>query len=345
MDRYRSRVTRPSSGAGIRIGVIGAGIAGLAAARTLHDHGHWVSVFEKSRGPGGRAATRRYGDIGFDHGAQYFTARDPAFRRAVSAWQEAGIVTTWPARMARVEDNRLSPSPDTQPRFVAVPGMNALGKHLAADLDVHRQTRVAPPEHDAAGWLLTSEEGAALGRFDALIVATPAPQAVPLLQVQAPALARIAGQVEYHPMWAAMLHVDNDDPAGFDGLFVKDGPIGWAARNHGKSGRVGTTWVVHASTAWSREHLDSEPADVSARLSGALAKLLGLAPGKVRPAGTHRWLYSLAANPLSSGALWQPDLQLAACGDWCNGARIEGAYLSGVSAAAHLLAHLHAASE
>ena len=61
--------------------------------------------------------------------------------------------------------------------------------------------------------------------------------------------------------------------------------------------------------------------------------------GDAEVLSTHRWLYSLVDNPLEAGALWDPDLQLAACGDWCHGARIEGAYLSGQAAAGHLLRH------
>jgi len=105
--RYRRRVLCPASGRVRQIGVIGAGVSGLAAARTLRDQGHRVTVFEKSRGPGGRAATRRYGEVGFDHGAQYFTARDPAFRDAVDAWQEAGVVAPWHARMATAVGGRI----------------------------------------------------------------------------------------------------------------------------------------------------------------------------------------------------------------------------------------------
>jgi hypothetical protein len=88
LERYRGRVTQPSTGRRMRIAVIGAGISGLTAARTLQDQGHRVTVFEKLRSPGGRAATRRINELQFDHGAQYFTARDPAFRRAVAAWRE-----------------------------------------------------------------------------------------------------------------------------------------------------------------------------------------------------------------------------------------------------------------
>jgi hypothetical protein len=320
-----------------KIGVIGAGLAGLAAARTLQDQGHQVTLFEKSRGPGGRASTRRYGDVGYDHGAQYFTARDPAFRDAVATWLEAGVVAPWAARMATFIDDRIEHSPDERSRYVGVPGMNALGKYLASDLTVRRQTRVAPPEFEKGRWRLCNDNGAMLGVFDALIVAVPAPQAVDLLREPAPELAATAAMVDYAPMWAAMLDIGDDDAVAFDGLFVKQGPVGWAARNHAKPRRLGRTWVAHATADWTRAHLEIAAESAAEQLADALAELLGLNTDKVTPLGAHRWLYSLVEQPLDSGALWAPERQLAVCGDWCQGARIEGAYLSGIAAAGRLL--------
>ena len=61
------------------IAIVGAGIAGLAAGRVLHDAGHRVQVFDKSRSTGGRLCTRRGEGWQADHGAQYFTARHPDF--------------------------------------------------------------------------------------------------------------------------------------------------------------------------------------------------------------------------------------------------------------------------
>lgn len=344
MARYRARVMRPASGPPLQIAVIGAGISGLAAARTLHDQGHRVTVFEKARGPGGRASTRRHGEVGFDHGAQYFTARDPGFRRAVEAWCEAGVVQPWQARLARLEHGVVQPSPDAIARYVAVPGMNALGKYLASGLAVRCGTRVDAPLFEAGQWRLQDEAGDGLGSFDALVVAAPAPQAAELLRPGMPAFADSAAAVAYDPMWALMVEIDTDDLGGFDGLFVKDPPFSWIARNHAKPGRQGAAWVAHAGADWTRAYLDLPADDAAAVLADSLARVLGIGRERITIRGAHRWLYSLVPEPLDVGALFEPGCRLAVCGDWCQGARIEGAYLSGIAAAGRLLGHLAQAS-
>ena len=79
----------------MRIVVVGAGISGLLAARSLHDAGHHVTVVDKGRSVGGRLATRRIDDARLDHGAQFFTVRDESFERIVAEWIRNGIVHDW----------------------------------------------------------------------------------------------------------------------------------------------------------------------------------------------------------------------------------------------------------
>ena len=78
-----------------QIAVIGAGIAGLAAAQRLKKPELGITLFEKSRGLGGRMATRRVEDLQFDHGAQYFTAKGPRFSAMVMQWGEDGHADEW----------------------------------------------------------------------------------------------------------------------------------------------------------------------------------------------------------------------------------------------------------
>ena len=324
----------------MQIAIVGAGISGLTAARLLHDQDHRVVVFEKSRGPGGRAATRRMDDLEFDHGAQYFTAREAGFRRAVTAWQKNGLVEIWQGCIGRVSRGRLEPSTGNQERFVGVPGMSAIGKHLAADLSVRAAIQVAPPQRIEGLWRLRSETGEALGDFDLAILAVPAPQARTLLLPSAPRFAEQAGAVVYSPTWALMLAFATDPLLPYDGLFIAGGEISWAARNSSKPGRPGHTWIVHATPEWTYANLERHREEVAEALKSALSEQTGINPAGVVAQAAHRWLYSLVDKPLEVGALWDPDIGLGVCGDWCNGARIEGAFLSGQAIAGRILGQL-----
>jgi predicted NAD/FAD-dependent oxidoreductase len=108
IETYPRRTTRPLSGALPTVAVIGSGLSGLSCERTLADHGFTVTVFEKSRGVGGRMATRRAEDnLSFDHGAQYFTARDSRFKRYVDSWLHDAIVAPWTGRIVVLEEGDI----------------------------------------------------------------------------------------------------------------------------------------------------------------------------------------------------------------------------------------------
>jgi predicted NAD/FAD-dependent oxidoreductase len=239
-----------------------------------------------------------------------------------------------------VRDGRIEPEDHKQERLVSVPGMSAIGKHLAADLTVHTGVRVAPPQRLDGGWRLRSDTGETLGDFDLLIVAVPAPQAEALLGPGAPDLAARAASVRYSPAWALMLAFDTDPGPPYDGLFFDGGEIGWAARNSSKPSRSGNTWIVHAAPAWTRSRCDEPGEAIAAELSNLFAERVGVNATDLVAQTAHLWRYALVDNPLATGALWNPELRLGLCGDWCQGARIEGAFMSGQAVAGRILGHL-----
>jgi photolyase PhrII len=342
LDTYARRVTRPASGRRLSIAVVGAGMSGLAAARALSDQNQQVTLFEKSHGYGGRVATRHFARSGYtdqnaDHGAQYFTIRDPRFRRRVLSWSERGLVARWPGRIDVADGQRILPTDREQERWVGVPGMNALGGMLAADLNVKLQTNVAPPRRDAGGWLLHDEQHNPLGHFDRVLIAAPAPQAARML-VSAQDLANQAATIRYAPCWAVMVAFDSALDLGWEGLFVNQGPLRWIANNSSKPGRSGHVFVLHAHADWTQQHLETDKEAVIAALLAAFAAMIGQPLPKVVWSESHRWLYSLADNLLAKDCLWAPSLGIGACGDWCGGARVEGAWLSGEALAGRVLA-------
>jgi renalase len=322
----------------LNIAIIGAGMAGISAARALGDAGHRVALFDKSRGSGGRMSSKRTDFGSFDMGAQYFTARDHAFRQQVHKWLESGWVAEWTPRLYMFDEAGLAESADDQVRYVGSPRMTNLSRELISDLALYSQTRITRIQRDADNhWQLTDDAEGPHGPFDRVVLATPAPQALDLLQ-PAPALAQAVAQVGMEPGWTLALAFHEPLPTPVEACFVRSGPIDWISRNSSKPGRgTGDTWVIQSTPAWAREHLDLAPAQIVDELSLALEQVLGLSLPTPSFQHAHRWLYARPAEVHNWGALAAPELGLYLCGDWCLGGRLENAWLSGLQVARTLV--------
>ena len=297
--------------------IIGGGMAGLSAATALAGAGAGVTVLDKGRGPGGRMAARRVEiageQVSFDHGAQYFTARDEAFREAVAGWQAAGVAARWPAAGADA--------------WVGTPGMNAPIRAMAEGLDVRWNVRAERLCRDGALWRV--EAGEAVFRAATVLVAVPAEQAAVLLADAAPDFAAHAATVASAPCWAVMAAFA--EPLPLADTFRQDaGPVSWAARNSAKPGRSGAeAWVIHASPARSRELIDLTKDEVARRLLGDFFETTGAPPAAPIHLDAHRWLYAQPEARKGEGSLFDAGLQLGLAGDWLHSPRVEGAWLSG----------------
>ena len=320
------------------VAIVGAGLAGLTAARLLASRGYPVSLLDKGRGPGGRATTRREGEFVFDHGCQYLTARDPRFLSYLEVWAEQAQSSVWPARLANCERGAILPFQDDSPRWVGVPGMSAIAKTMAAGLDLRLETRIASLQRSEEGWAMASDAQPLDDAFELVIVAVPPDQAIPLLAAS-PRLQSAAATVRMQPCWAVMAAFEYDLDLPFDAAFFHGGPVVWAANNGSKPGRPDAEcWILHASPAWSREHLEDAPEKIIAPVLEDFFRATGLKPLKPLFAKTHRWRYASPENPLGEGCLWDNHTGLGVCGDWCHSARAEGAFLSGLQLAEKILA-------
>jgi renalase len=297
------------------IAIIGAGMAGLAAAAALTRGGETVRLFDKGRGPGGRMATRRAKlgdvDVAFDHGAQYFTARSPEFREVVDGWVCVGAAAEW-----------------GEGRYVGTPAMSSVIRAMAAPLDVTWGAQVSAIAGRPGAWRLRMADGSSTEEFARVVVAVPAEQAAVLLAAPAPELAAGAGSVRSAPCWTVMLGYAQATGMTIHDLEPESGPLGWVARNSSKAGRAGAeTWVLHARAGWSDEHLEDAAETVAEALTAAFHDLTGAAAPDLALA--HRWRYARVMVALDEPFQFDAALGLATCGDWHLGARVEAAWTSG----------------
>lgn len=321
---YAARVRRGEA-ALPRVAVIGAGIAGAAAARALHDQGWAITVFDKARGPGGRMSTRRGESGSFDHGAQFLRAHHTPFRRQLARWRDGGLVAPWSPAVPAGEAMLAT-------AYVAVPGMNALCRHLLAGITTHYGRAVQRLQRDGERWQLLDADGALLGEAERVVVTAPAPQAAVLLAEVAAPLATALQQVQYAPCWSAMVEL----PVQPDwALLRQHGDIGWAAAEASRPGRAGgPRWIVQASAEASRRWLEEPAETVGERLAVQFGERAG-APARLVAA--HRWRYALVERALDQACLIDPTGSLLVAGDGCLGGRIEAAWESGIAAAGVLL--------
>ncbi|TNE89405.1 MAG: FAD-dependent oxidoreductase [Deltaproteobacteria bacterium] len=325
---YVAHVNRPPAPA-TRVLVVGAGIAGAAAAWHLARMGVEVEVVDKSRGAGGRMSSRRTDHGRYGHGAPSFTARDPRFLRQVRIWQSAGLVQPFEGRLGRADGGWHADTPRS-PRWVVRDKTSALAGHLLAEVPLRASTRVTRLERDGSAWVAHTDAGP-IGTWDQVVVTAPAPQARALIGDASPQLAAQLERVAYAPCWAGLVR----DAFGleFDAVRIAGGPLTWMARQDVLPGRGGEErWVVHASPAWSADHLEDAPEAVAEALQQALSELLGREV--VRPT-VHRWRFARVTEALGVDVLAEDGLVVA--GDGLLGPRIEAAWLSGVAAAGRVL--------
>lgn len=320
-----------AAGVDTEVCIIGAGLAGLVAATELAREGVATVVVDKSRAVGGRMSSRTVGFGRFDQGAQHIGARDAIFGRQMARWVEAGVAREWFRAHGRA-------GPD-EPRFVGVGGMRAIPEHLAAGLDVRTGVMVSALKRSAAGLVVEIDGGATIAAHG-VILTPPLPQLLALVDAGGLALpadlrSRLAA-VGYNACLAVM--ADLDGPSGLpDGhASFADGPVAWMGDNQDKGTSDTPTLTIHSSAPFAAEHLEADQDEWTRRLGAAAAEHLDA--GIVEARG-HRWRYAEPQVTFDDGAVAVPgDAPVVLAGEVFAGAKVEGAFLSGRSAAALVLA-------
>lgn len=308
-----------------RVAIVGAGMAGLSAAHVLRDAGVACTLFDKSRGLGGRMSTRRVGDLQFDHGAQYFSAKGESFAALVRQWRDAGCMADW-------LDGAL----------VGAPAMTSPAHRMATGFEVITAREVKGLSRTARGWTLLDANGPIEARegneFSAVLFALPAPQIAPILSPAGVSFDAI-NKVRFAPCWALMLGYAKRFDFVWTHLRDDAADLAWIARDATKPQRSGEheTFVIHASADWSRRWLELSKDEAAVRLLALFREKTGLQDEPIFVAA-HRWRYALVEETAGEACLWDNDARIGACGDWCLGSRVEAAFDSGEAMARAYLA-------
>lgn len=311
----------------MRVAIVGAGLSGLVAGRSLSTAGVDVTLFDKGKSPGGRLATRRIGGATFDHGAQFFTARSPAFASQVARWEARGLVHVW---------NRGFDADDGHNRYVATGGMNTLGKDLATDLTVECSTMVfAVRPVDDGSWTVVIDDGTEHAA-DAVIVTCPLPQAFALLVDSGVELDETLMRTDYDRTIGLLARLDGPSalPAT-GGVQAGDDTFSFVGDNFSKGVSAEPAVTFHANPHWSKARWNDSVDDLVATLSEAARRWLGSA--SIVEAQLKKWRLAAPRSIWPDPCWVAPGGRIVLAGDAFAGPRVEGAHNSGLAAAHALL--------
>ncbi|NGO90883.1 MAG: FAD-dependent oxidoreductase [Halomonas sp.] len=336
------------------VAIIGAGMAGLACAHLLAQHGVTVSLFDKARGPGGRMSSKGRPAATLDLGAQAFTVRDAEFARQLTQWQHAGCVAPWPTCTYQASASGWQTHDDGQLRYAGAPRMSALTRYLIdaitlhAHTDFHSETRIVALQRVTAGeWHLKDAAGNHHGPFSRVVITAPPPQASELIGQWAPELSAACDARPQRGCWAAwaIFAAPLPAPSGvaehWQSLHAQHPKLRLVSRNHTKPGRdeQPESLSLIAQLDWSDVHIELPPEEAAQHLLEAFLECLPV-PGASLPRlielGAHRWRYAQAEEPAAQGYLYSQQ-GIALCGDSWKGSRVEDAWLSGNALARALI--------
>ena len=322
-----------------KLAIIGAGLTGITLAQKLNNN-FAVTVFEKSRGIGGRITTKRIEGFEFDHGAQFFTAKSELFKQFIKQMITVGSVSRWDARFAELNDSDILSEQvwnKSFPRYVGNPRMNAMCKYLATNLDVRLNTRIKAIK-PGNYWRLFDDNDNDLGTYDWVIVTAPPEQTLQLMPASFKFIKNIMA-IKMLGCYSLMLGFETIPPLNFDAAMVQNADISWISVNSSKPARPNKpTLLVNSTNCWAEANMDNKQQTVIDYLCQELSRITGLDTNQAKCQVLHRWRYAnIGQQPYHDGFI-DFDQKLAACGDWCIESRVESAFLVGQTVANKILA-------
>lgn len=312
-----------------KIAILGAGLAGLNLANLLKANAEIV-LFEKSDKLGGRMATHRCNGFEFDHGAQFFTAKDSLFKDWLARLVDANVVASWPARFVEIEHKSIMSQrtwDDAFPHYVGIPSMNAIAQHLAEGLDVRFNQLITGIKPHRTKWVLETADGQ-FGEFDWVVSTLPAEQAMVILP-DSYQPKKALQSVQMQPCFTLMLGYDSPRHSAWDAAFVSQSILSWVSVNSAKPNRAKPyTLVTMSRNDWARDNFARPEAQIIAELLTELEGVMGEKLGDATYIKLKKWKYANADKQKNELSFVDHAAKLACCGDWCISGRIESAFMS-----------------
>jgi hypothetical protein len=316
-----------------KIAIIGAGFAGLVLANQLKNFAE-ITIFEKSRGVGGRMASRTKDNFTFDFGCQFFLAKNPQFINFLQPFIDKKIVQSLEGNFVEIDNYQITYNRQwnrAKNHYVATPKMTNLCKEMAIDLKIISQTKVARLNKINNSWQVFDEQQNFLGDFDWVFLAIPPLQVADILPKDCSFFNDLA-KFKMMGCYSLMLGLSQSLNLNFDFALIKNSIISWISSENSKPHEnIAHGYTILARNSWADLHIDDDLELIKSQLIAEFEKIINQKLPEILHCDIHRWRYAnIAKQENSSGYLFDKKHQIGACGDWLIHGRVEASYLSAI---------------
>lgn len=326
----------------LNIGVIGAGLAGLYLSNTLAKKS-MLTLFEKSRGVGGRIATRRAEPYEFNHGTQYFKIKNQSFKKFLSPLIKKKIIKPWHANYVEIKKNKIIKQikwNEETAHFIGYPKMNLIGKSFLNKLNIKLSCNVDSLKKRFDSWYIYDNSKICYGPFDWIIFCIPPEQVLNLLSKKFKYY-HILRTVKMRSAFSLMLGFKEFKKPNFDAALVVNEDINWITITEKiKSNHTYFNLLINTSYDFAENNSEQCKEKISKYLVERSSDILGMKLSNFQHQALHFWRYAMSEKKNNYGSFVDNSLRVVVCGDWCMNGRVEGAFLSALNASKKILKYL-----
>lgn len=306
--------------------VLGAGIAGSTIAKILSKK-YTVEVFDKARGPGGRASNKRYkSSLSFDHGLQYFNPITKDFKKFIDKLYKKKILKVW-------DGNHLDftlKKKDKNYKYIGKKANNDMCKYQLKNVKQNYSSHIKKINYKDKIWKITLKNNLTY-RFKGLIVTCPYPQLKKLCK-KFLSKSMLNLNVKMQPNITLMLAIKKNKDLPLSSIKFNDNVLAWAANENSKNRFKSNInlWILQSSLIWAKNHIKKYKNNnkIIEKLLSRFLQITGLKKENVIFCKSHGWLYSYSYTQTKMKSYWSNKYRLGICGDWFLGPKAEHAWIS-----------------
>ena len=324
------------------VAVIGAGITGMALANLLQKKVK-LTVFEKSRGVGGRMATRRAEPYQFNHGAQYFKIENKEFKNFLQPLMQNKIIKQLETNHIEILNKEVVKSTKTYNKiyYTPVSKMNSVVKYfINNNFFIKLLCKIEKTVKENDKWFIINSDNVSYGPYDWLFITIPPNQALEILYNNFKFL-DIIKKIKMRSCYSLMLGFDKIKEFDFDTALFLDEDVQWLSiRKKIIENKKYYNLLINSSYNFAEKNVNGNKDKISDYLIKQVSDIIKYELNNYEHKALHFWKYAMSEKNYNLGSLLDENLKVVVCGDWCMNGRVEGGFLSALDAANKLLKYI-----